>query len=256
MTWAISVSEWTLRDKDLNQALSTLASLGYDSIELSGRPERRASTVAASLKTAGLSATSVCTVFSENRDYAHPDPIPRRAAVDYLRAVLDQAGELEARVVIVVPTYRPNPLAPRADEFARAAESLATSLEGHPTNGPKLAIEPLNLYETHLVRTLDDADALRRAVGHPSVGVMGDTFHMNIEETSSVDALRKHAPQILHVHLADSNRMQPGAGHVDFAGVGRVLREACYDGTLAMEFLPWTDAAGARGLAYVNATLM
>ena len=194
-------------------------------------------------------------MISDDRDYAHVDAAPRRAAIDYLRAVLYQAGELGARAVIVVPTFRTDTIASRADEMARAAESITAALEGHPPDGPMVAIEPLNLYETYLVRTLDDADLLRRAIGHPAVGLMADTFHMNIEESSLLDALRKHAPHVVHVHLADSNRAEPGAGHVDFEGVGTVLREARYDGTLAMEFLPWSDEAGARGLAYVRTTL-
>jgi D-psicose/D-tagatose/L-ribulose 3-epimerase len=194
-------------------------------------------------------------VWSDGRDYAHPEAGPRRAAIDYLRACLAQAGELGAGAVVVVPTYRTAAAGSREDELGRAGESLAAALEGHPAGGPRLAIEPLNLYETHLVRTLADADALRRLVGHPAAGLMADVFHMNIEERSVVGALEEHLRHVVHVHLADSNRAEPGAGHVDFDGVAAVLREAGYAGALAMEFLPWSDEAGARGLTRIRSAL-
>jgi sugar phosphate isomerase/epimerase len=116
-----------------------------------------------------------------------------------------------------------------------------------------VAIEALNLYETHLVRTLADAEQLRALVGHPAAGLMADVFHMNIEERSPLGALGDHVQRIVHVHLADSNRAEPGAGHLDFAGVAAVLCEHGYRGAVAMEFLPWSDEAGARGLARVRA---
>jgi sugar phosphate isomerase/epimerase len=48
---------------------------------------------------------------------------------------------------------------------------------------------------------------------------MADVFHMNIEEDSIAAALRAHAEHIVHVHLADSHRREPGSGHLDFAAV-------------------------------------
>lgn len=249
----LSVSEWTLRDDDLDRCLARVAALGYDGFELAGRPERAPAAVTRSLAASGLQPTSVCTVWSEDRDYAHPEPAARRAAVEYLRACLVWAGEVGAGTVVVVPTYRPAPLASRADELAWAAQSLRAALDGHPASGPTIAIEPLNLYETHLVRTLADAEALRAAVEHPAAGLLADLFHMQIEERSLTDALATHADRVVHVHLADSNRAEPGAGHIDLDGALRALRAAGYGGALAMEFVPWTDEAGARGLARMRA---
>jgi sugar phosphate isomerase/epimerase len=251
----VAVSEWTLREERLERAAARVAALGYDGFELAGRPERPAGDVHRTLAAAGLRATSVCTVWSASRDYAHPEPGPRRAAVDYLRACLAWGGDLGVGAVVVVPTYRTEPLAPRGDELARAAESIASALDGHPADGPRVAIEPLNLYETHLVRTLADAEELRAAIGHPAAGLLGDVFHMNIEERSISRALAAHAEHLVHVHLADSNRAEPGAGHIDFAAVADVLRERGYAGALAMEFVPWTDDAGGRGLAHVRAAV-
>ncbi len=64
---------------------------------------------------------------------------------------------------------------------------------------------------------------------------MGDLFHMNIEEDDLGEAIRQARGRLAHVHLADSNRLQPGAGHTDFAGPFEALRAVGFDGYMAME---------------------
>jgi sugar phosphate isomerase/epimerase len=118
-----------------------------------------------------------------------------------------------------------------------------------------IALEALNRYETHLLRTLDDAERLRRLIDAPSVQLMADVFHMNIEEDSIPAALRAHAQHIVHVHLADSQRREPGSGHLDFDAVFEALADNGYTGALAMEFLPAPDAAIVAGREWVEARL-
>ena len=64
---------------------------------------------------------------------------------------------------------------------------------------------------------------------------------MNIEEASIEAAIRRAGPRIAHVHVADSNRRHPGAGHTDFRSIVGALREAGYDGFLSAEILPEPD---------------
>jgi sugar phosphate isomerase/epimerase len=76
---------------------------------------------------------------------------------------------------------------------------------------------------------------------------------MDIEEDSIQDALRAHGDHIVHVHLADNQRREPGSGHLDFAGVFGALAAADYSGALTMEFLPVSDAALIAGREWVQA---
>jgi sugar phosphate isomerase/epimerase len=76
---------------------------------------------------------------------------------------------------------------------------------------------------------------------------------MDIEEDSIPEALRAHADHIVHVHVADNQRRQPGSGHLDFEGAFQALADAAYSRALAMEFLPATDAALRAGLEWVAA---
>jgi sugar phosphate isomerase/epimerase len=123
------------------------------------------------------------------------------------------------------------------------------------TDGVEIALEALNRYETHLLRTLADADQLRRLIDSPNVRLMADVFHMNIEEDSIAASVRAHAAQIVHVHLADSQRREPGSGHLDFAAVFEALADNGYTGALAMEFLPATDVAIRAGREWVEARI-
>jgi sugar phosphate isomerase/epimerase len=116
-----------------------------------------------------------------------------------------------------------------------------------------IALEALNRYETHLVRTLADADELRRRIDLPNVELMADVFHMNIEEDSIAASLSAYVDHIVHVHLADSHRREPGSGHLDFAAVFDALAGGGYTGAFAMEFLPATDAALRAGREWVQA---
>ena len=96
--------------------------------------------------------------------------------------------------------------------------------------GVTLMIEPVNRYEINFVNSVDDAAALLARVERDNVGIMPDLFHMNIEEPSIAESLRRAGPRIYHVHLADSNRWYPGAGHIDFGQVVRTLEAIGYIG--------------------------
>jgi sugar phosphate isomerase/epimerase len=96
-------------------------------------------------------------------------------------------------------------------------------------------LEPLNRYEDYVLNRVAEAVELADAVGLDAVRVMGDLYHMNIEEDDPVDALRSAGPRLGHVHLSDSNRGQPFAGHVDWAAVLAALADSGYAGDLALE---------------------
>jgi sugar phosphate isomerase/epimerase len=63
------------------------------------------------------------------------------------------------------------------------------------------------------------AAELAAATGSPAVRILADTHHMNIEEDDPCAALRSVRGRLGAVHLSDSNRHQPGTGHVPFAAV-------------------------------------
>ena len=62
------------------------------------------------------------------------------------------------------------------------------------------------------------------------------------------------AGRLWHVHLGDSNRLPPGQGHIDFAGIVTTLREIGYLGYLSAELLPRPDpdTAAASTINYMR----
>jgi sugar phosphate isomerase/epimerase len=230
-----------------------VARAGYPAIELAAPPSLDVGAMRETLDAHGLAVSSLVILEDPERDCAHESAELRRRAGDYLRLSLHHAHELGAPVLIVVPTFRTNgDPAQRESELERAAETIAGAAEASGPGGPKLALEALNRYETHLIRTLADAEALRARIALENVELMADVFHMDIEEDSIPEALAAHADHLIHVHLADNQRREPGSGHLDFEGAFRALAGGGYSGALAMEFLPVSDAALTAGREWVN----
>jgi D-psicose/D-tagatose/L-ribulose 3-epimerase len=102
--------------------------------------------------------------------------------------------------------------------------------------GITLALEPLNRFECYLLNTLKDAATFTRRVNHPSVGVLFDTFHANIEEKDMVAAIREQGRGIIrHVHCSANDRGIPGEDHIPWQGVFGALQAIDYNGWCVLE---------------------
>lgn len=112
--------------------------------------------------------------------------------------------------------------------------------------GVTVLLEPLNRYECDHVNRLEDGLHTIEELDSPSgVKLLGDTFHMNLEEANIGESLRRAGAHLGYVHLSDSNREAPGHGHLDIPEVLRALRDISYDGYVSFEVLPYPDARSA-----------
>jgi len=227
--------------EDVALSIDRLARLGYAAAEVEGEPKnqdpQRIKKLAADAR---LEIGSICPNFTAERDLSHPDPEIRRGAKEYIRQVCEFAAVLEAPLVVVAPTAyaRTQPLADPHDEWSWAVESLVEAGEHAGSLGVDLSLECWNRYGTHLLNRLEEGARMWRETGLKNGGVMADTFHMNVEERSLPDAIRKIGPLLNHVHLADSNRLAPGLGHTNFEEILRALVEVGYAGHLTFELIP------------------
>ena len=64
---------------------------------------------------------------------------------------------------------------------------------------------------------------------------------MNIEERSLEKSIIGAGSSIDYIHFADSNRMAPGWGHIDFSQIIAALKEIAYAGNIGVEILPQPD---------------
>jgi sugar phosphate isomerase/epimerase len=170
------------------------------------------------------------------------DPSERAAAKAEIRRRLALAGAFGAAGVLIVPQFGRTPAAPDLSPYRTGAdlerELLLTQLRelapAAAAAGTRLFLEPLNRYEAWLVNQVEQGAEIGRAVG-PQVGVMADFFHMNIEEADIPAAIRAAGPELVYVHVADSNRVQPGGGHLNFRPGFAALKAIGYDGALGIE---------------------
>jgi len=134
-----------------------------------------------------------------------------------------------------------------------ASRELAQFAAGH---GVRLTIEPINRYETNFLNTVDETLTFLDEVGEDGIGVLLDTFHMNIEESSMSDAFHTAGDRLWHVHWVDSNRCAPGMGHTDFRSLWHALADVGYDGFLSAEILPRPDDEAAAATWSQNTKIM
>ncbi len=227
--------------EDLAESVDRVARFGYDAIEIVGEPTKiDPHRVAKLTKDAGIGVSSICSIYTADRDLVHPDPDTRGAAVQYVKDLADFAATMDCPTVVVHPTanMKIKPLADPEQEWAWAVESIRTAGEYAAERGVSFSLEAWNRYESYLLNRLEQARSLWADTGLSNGGVQGDTFHMNIEEASIADAFRASKGVLQHVHLADSDRTAPGGALVDFEPIIEALVDIDYDKYLSFELLP------------------
>jgi len=242
----------TDRDLDL---VDHAADLGAEVFEIAVEdPELvAAAPLAQALRGRGLHAI-VCGAYGPGRDVGDPDPGVRASTLAYVARLVRLAEALGADLV-AGPAYgsvglaRPLPPEERAAERARVVASLREAAEDAAAHGVRLALEPLNRFETDRINTVEQGLRLCEDVGHDAVGLHLDTFHLHLEECDSAAAVRAaaEAGRLFHVHACENDRGVPGRGQVAWDGIARALRESAFAGDVVIEsFTPAvTSIAGA-----------
>jgi len=209
---------------------------GFDGIELSHFPMIEAAEEAVR---DGVPVSAMC---SGHRGwFIDPDPEQIRACLEDVKRLLELGAQLDAPL-IVVPIYGRTAKLPNCGTGRTAAADEVLWLEGlreatdhAETVGGSLVVEGINRYENSVSVTVGDAVRWAQAMHSPRVRAMGDVFHMNIEEPDLRAALVEAGDMLAYVHLADSQRLEPGQGHLDFASVFAGLKALGYDGWASME---------------------
>jgi D-psicose/D-tagatose/L-ribulose 3-epimerase len=180
-----------------------------------------------------------------SRDLASADAEAHEAGIRYLEFCAETAQALGANLVggplygapLVFAGRAPSPVteSDRARKIERVVAGLARAALRAGDLGVKLCIEPLNRFETDIANTTDHALALAAAVASPSVGVMLDTFHMNMEDASIPQAIRNAGPRLFHFQANENHRGFVGSGHIDWPEVCRALAAIGYTGPITLE---------------------
>jgi len=239
---------------DLESNLAQIASLGYQGVELAIRDPALVDYAALESLTGsfGLRVPAIGTGQAwgeEGLSFTDPSPEVRRAAIQRILSHLPGAQRFGAVLIIGLIRGLVRPGVDHAGAMRWLVEALQECSRAALPYGVRLALEPINRYETTLINTCAEGLELIERVGAENFGLLLDTFHMNIEEPHMEASIARCGPRLFHFHVADSNRFPPGAGHLDFASLLRSLEETGYTGWVSGEFLPRPDAAEAARLA-------
>ena len=232
---------------DFAANVGTIAALGYHGVELAIRDPRLIDADALLSVTGayGLSVPAIGTGQAwgeEGLSFTDPDDSVRAAAVQRVLDHIPFAARTGAVIIIGLLRGIVREGIAHAQAHAWMVDALQRCAAAAAPHGVRLALEPINRYETTLVNSVPECLALVDEVGSPAFGVLADTFHMNIEDASIAGSLRQARAHLFHVHFADSNRAYPGAGHIDFGEIVHTLREIGYAGYISIEARPVPDA--------------
>ncbi|MEJ5229309.1 MAG: 5-keto-L-gluconate epimerase [Pseudothermotoga sp.] len=232
---------------DLVKGVEMAKGIGYDAVEIAVRDPgmvdvMQIKDVVERLQIEVVAVGTGQAFLAEGLNLIDPSADVRSRTVERLRNHIDFASHFGAKVIIGFI---------RGSRKGRTSEEVTTlfveqmrQLADYAL--PKdvsLVIEPLNRYEIDFLNTLGETYEVVKLINRENVGILADTFHMNIEEAKIEESLSFVADRLYHFHVADSNRWAPGTGHYDFASTFDALKRIGYKGYVSVECLPKPDGA-------------
>jgi len=233
--------------EDFEESIKKVAELGFDGAELAVRNPKdlKVDDVINIIKENNLEVPAIGTgqaYGEEGLSFSDPDEAVRKIAVDRIKDQIIFASNFDAQVIIglirgiIVESVNKT----EAEEWTIDCLRKCTEFAKEYNIG--LTLEPVNRYEGNFINTLNEGIEFIKQVGAANLGLLADTFHMNIEEVSIYDSIIQAKDHITHVHFADSNRWAPGCGHLDFVKIVQTLKNINYQGYVSAEILPFPDS--------------
>jgi sugar phosphate isomerase/epimerase len=231
--------------------LETIASQGYDYIELSQRDlvplsEDAVLRLIARLEKAGL-ACEACNNFFPPEVRLTGPTADLAAALRYAEKAFAVSARLGVKIIVFGSSGARN--VPEGFSHERAWAQLRELLvalgpraEAHDIT---IVIEPLNKGESNIIHTVSDGWRLAQEVAHPRVQVLADAYHIR-QENEDPSILSKLGPALRHVHVAQkAERVFPAGNDPELTAFFRELRASGYAGRLSVEGFTQNFAADA-----------
>ena len=244
---------------ELESNLAKIAGWGYDGVELAIRdPELvDADELLRMVSALGLEIPALGTGQAwgeEGLSYTDPDPAIRAAAIERTIAHVPFAARSGAVIIIGLLRGIVKPGVGQEQAMDWVVDALRQSCAAAHAQGVRIALEPICRYETTLINNTADGLELLERVGAENMGLILDTFHMNIEEPVIEDSIRACGDRIFHFHVSDSHRWHPGSGHLDFVSILDALYSTGYQGYVSGEWLPEPDAdtSAEKGITFLR----
>lgn len=189
----------------------------------------------------GVRITSISTGMgfaAEGLSLIDDSPVVTDKARARLEGMIDLAGELGSSVIIgllrgMIPDFS---LYSMYED--RLSENLLILVDRAGKAEVNLDIEAISFLQCNYLRTGRKTLDYVKKIGHKGLGILLDTFHMNIEERDIPACLAECGEWLRYLHFSDSNRLRPGAGNIDYVGMTRSLRNIGFSGFVGLEYIP------------------
>jgi sugar phosphate isomerase/epimerase len=217
--------------RSLKEKVDKLASWGAAGIELHGgfNPAEALDAI----KGTPLKISAIC---AADGPYIVSDKALQRKAVDNAKQLLEKAGQVESTGVIMVPAFNGAKDELEGREAYKVLVELLQEMGEHAVKCKcRMLLEPLNRGEAWFLRQLAHAASICKDVNSPGIQMMGDMYHMNIEEPSDQGAFISAGPYLHHVHLASTKRNLPGQDERNFVDGFRGLKRIGFCDYMSLE---------------------
>jgi D-psicose/D-tagatose/L-ribulose 3-epimerase len=238
-------STWLWESPFTTQSIDTLfpkiAQLGFDVVEIAVEDPALIDVkkVKEALNQYGLQ-TVICGAFGNSRDLTNESKDVQQNGLSYIEACLDMCAELGVSF-FAGPMYsavgKARMLKPeqRKAEWDLAVHNLQKVCDMAGSRGLKIALEPLNRFESDLVNTANDVMRMVKDINHPAANVILDSFHMSIEERDVEQAIKAVGEKLIHVQVSENYRGAPGSGQTPWDAYKRGLEAINYKGIVSIE---------------------
>ncbi len=218
-----------------------IKAMGFDVVEIPVEdPELiDAKTVKQALKDNGLTPT-VCGVFGPTKDLTSDDKALHENCFRYIEKCFE-IGAFLGVDFLAGPMYsavgkaRMVSSEQRKIEWERAVKNLGKACSIAAMHGQRIALEPLNRFESDMVNTAEDVMRLISDINHANANVLLDGFHMTIEEKNIRKAINTVGNKLIHVQVSENHRGIPGTGLTPWNDFKLGLQDIRYEGAMVIE---------------------
>lgn len=247
---------------DICDNLREAARLGYDAIEIHTRETEEIDYEAikkccdennvkvAAIVTGRLNTEGKCNLMDDI-------PYTTLAAIEGMKTYIDIASKLDTDIVLGWAKGNVPAGGKREKYMKRLAKNLKILAEYAVDKGVKINIEVINRYEVNVFTTAKEILDFLEKYNVSNCYVHLDTFHMNIDETDPIEAIKICKGKLGYMHFADNTRRYPGSGQINFGKILKALEDIDYNGYLSVECLPYPDGktAAEKAVDYLKSLI-
>ncbi|OLD33440.1 MAG: hypothetical protein AUI61_00940 [Thaumarchaeota archaeon 13_1_40CM_2_39_13_2] len=238
--------------ESIEQTLARLKEQGYDAVEMFGEPEQtNLGDLRETFASYDLPVCGITGMWGRegkegwNRKLLSMDSRIVEQSENYVRKCVEMCQYLGGNEINVClfaddghvfdANHRVLSEDQKKSAIERAIPILSSLTRFASDHNVELLVEPLNRYSTPHCTTAKDAIYIAQRINHDSLGILLDTFHMNIEESSFEQAITDSKDFLQHTHFSDNNRAMPGYAHLDFRSIVKTLNRIGYSKFVSFE---------------------